>query len=207
MLHDLAYLWKYRERPSSGRRLLVLLAKRTLLFFPLLRLIVRSSCARWRGAKIGRLALLGKARIVGPLKRLHIGDECSLGRCEIALHESVVLGDRVVINDGAVLLTASHDLQDPLWRTKTGAIQIGDYSWIATNAVILPGVTIGKRAVIGAAAVVRKDVPDGAIVVGNPGEIRGERRARELVYSPVLLVAPFEAWVGKGAVARGGAGG
>jgi acetyltransferase-like isoleucine patch superfamily enzyme len=206
VLHDLAYLWKHRERPNSGRRLFVLLVKRTLLFLPLLRLVLRSSGARWRGAKIGRLAILGDSRIAGPLSRLQIGDECSLGRCEIALHESVVLGDKVVINDGAVLLTASHDLHDPLWRTKTGPIRVGDYCWIATNAVILPGVTIGKRAVIGAAAVVRQDVPDGAVVVGNPGVIRGERRARNLSYSPVLLVAPFEAWVGKGVVAERGLG-
>lgn len=125
-----------------------------------------------------------------------IGNETSLGRCHIALHDSVTIGSRVVINDGVGILTASHSLSDPQWRHKKAPIVIGDYAWIATNAIILPGVTIGRGAVVGAGAVVRNDVADYTVVTGNPAQISDAKRSTILSYSPVLLNAPFEAWVG-----------
>ena len=50
-------------------------------------------------------------------------------------------------------------------------IVIKDYAWIGSKSVILPGVTIGENAVVGAGSVVTKDVPDNAIVAGNPAKI------------------------------------
>ena len=119
-----------------------------------------------------------------------------MGRCEIALHDKVTIGRRVVINDGALVLTASHSLRDPAWHHKKAPIVIGDYAEIASNAIVLPGVTIGRGAVVGAGAVVREDVPDYGVVVGNPARLMPNQRTRELNYSPVMLNAPFEAWVG-----------
>ena len=49
-----------------------------------------------------------------------------------------------------------------------GEVKIGDYVWIGANAIILPGVSIGCGAVIGAGAVVAKDIPDYAVVAGVP---------------------------------------
>lgn len=170
--------------------------KRMFHLYGVCRLLARGSLLRMRGASIGRLAVLGKARIGGRLSNLRIGSETSLGRCEIALHDVVTIGSRVVINDGAVLLTASHSLADPRWGLKKGPIVIGDYAWIATNAIVLPGVTIGRGAVVGAGAVVRADVPDYTVVAGNPAAEQPGRRTTELAYGPVMLNAPFEAWVG-----------
>ncbi|MBC7489308.1 MAG: acyltransferase, partial [Glaciimonas sp.] len=123
------------------------MTKRLALFFVLVCLLIRPVLFRIKGAKIGRLVVLGKSKIQGNLCNLTIGDQTSLGQCEIALHDVVKIGRRVVINDGAVLLTASHSLSDPQWSHKKGPITIGDYAWIATNAIILPGVSIGKGAV------------------------------------------------------------
>lgn len=50
-------------------------------------------------------------------------------------------------------------------------VRIGRYVWIGTRAIVLPGVTIGDGAVVGAGAVVSKDVPPCAVVVGNPGRV------------------------------------
>jgi maltose O-acetyltransferase len=133
----------------------------------------------------------------GRFADLVIGDETALGRCEIALHDKVCIGRRVVINDGVLILTASHSLSDPTWGHKRAPITIGDYAWIASNATVLPGVTIGRGAVVGAGAVVREDVPDYGVVIGNPARLVPRQRARELNYSPVMLNAPFEAWVGR----------
>ena len=197
MLDDIAYLWRYREKPAQLRRWLVVMTKRLILFFALVRLFIRPVLFRIKGAQIGRLVVLGKARIQGKPGNLTIGDQTSLGQCEIALHDTVQIGRCVVINDGAILLTASHNLSDPQWRHKKGPITIGDYAWIATNAIVLPGVSIGKGAVVGAGAVVRKDVPEYAVVVGNPSTLQSFQRIRTLTYSPVLLNAPFEAWIGR----------
>jgi len=68
------------------------------------------------------------------------------------LHDEVRIGSHVCINDGVVILTASHDVNDPHWRAVTKPVVIDDYAWIATGATILPGVRIGRGAVVGASA-------------------------------------------------------
>lgn len=196
MWDDFAYLISNRERPDTVIRWFVLLIKRTLLFFPLLIILFRPLWLRMRGAKIGRLVVLGKSKMIGALSNLRVGDEVSLGRCEVSLHDVVRIGRRAVINDGAKLLTASHDLTDPKWKHIKAPIEIGDYAWIATNAIVLPGTRIGKGAVIGAGAVVKGEVPDFVVVSGNPARHHGARRVETLDYSPVLLTAPFQAGVG-----------
>lgn len=55
------------------------------------------------------------------------------------------------------------------------SVEIMDFVWCGANVTILPGVTIGEGAIVGASAVVTKDVPDLAIVAGNPARIIGER--------------------------------
>lgn len=170
--------------------------KRFLQSYPLIRLLFRVVLIRQKGAAIGKLVVLGHAEFQGPLTNLQISDQVSLGRCEIILHDKVTIGRCVVINDGALLLTASHSLTDPAWGHKKAPIIIGDYAWIASNAIVLPGVRIGRGAVVGAGAVVREDVPDYGVVIGNPARLLPNQRTRELNYSPVMLNAPFEAWVG-----------
>lgn len=196
MLSDFLFLWRNREKPSVPRRQLKVWAKRVFHSYGVVRLLGRTALFRLRGASIGHLTVLGKSKIGGRLRHLSIGSESSLGRCEIPLHDQVSIGNCVVINDGAVLLTASHSLSDPEWGPKKAPIMIGDYAWIATNAILLPGVRIGKGAVVGAGAVVRDDVPDYTVVAGNPATPIPRRRSSELCYSPVMLNAPFEAWVG-----------
>ncbi len=193
---DFMHLWRNREKPGSFHRWSIVWLKRIYHLFATSNLLLRPALARRRGAVVGRLVILGSSRIQGDWSGLSIGDETSLGRCEIALHDKVSIGCRVVINDGALILTASHSLRDPAWGHKKAPITIGDYAWIASNAIVLPGVTIGRGAVVGAGAVVREDVPDYGIVIGNPARLLATQRTRELSYSPVMLNAPFEAWVG-----------
>ncbi|MBI5430571.1 MAG: acyltransferase [Nitrosomonadales bacterium] len=196
MLNDFLYLWCNREQPKSLARWFKVWLKRFFHLYGVCRLLFRPALCRCFGAKIGYLAVLGKCRFSGHPAKLTVGHETTLGRCEIALHDRVTIGSRVVINDGAVLLTASHSITDPQWGLKKAPIVIGDYAWIATNAILLPGVTVGKGAVVGAGAVVRSDVADYAVVIGNPAITQPRQRTSELSYCPVMLNAPFEAWVG-----------
>jgi acetyltransferase-like isoleucine patch superfamily enzyme len=197
VLTDFVFLWKHRERPRTARRQLVVWAKRTLLFFALTHLLLRSALLRGRGARIGRMAVVGHARIGGHLALLEIGEESSLGRCELSLHERIVIGRRVVINDGVVILTASHDIRSRGWTEKAASVTVEDYAWIATNAILLPGTRVGRGAVVGAGAVVRGTIPAYGVVVGNPAVLLSTRRCEDLEYSPVSRRAPVEAWVGR----------
>lgn len=190
-------LWRRRERPVAWRRRVKVWAKRLFHLPALLRLALRIAGLRLRGAQIGPLAFVGQVRIEGCPARLAIGEEASLGRCEIALYADVTIGRRVVVNDGAVLLTGSHSLRDPVWGLRPAPISIEDYAWIAHSALILPGVSIGRGAVVGAGAVVRKDVPAYAVAIGNPAFILPNRRLTTLEYSPARLAALFEAWLGQ----------
>ncbi len=198
MMGDLKFLIRNRERPASAGRLIRVWAKRIYHLPALVQLLLRPMLLRGRGADIGDLVILGHAKIAGTFRNLSIGRETSLGRCEIALHDRVTIGERVVVNDGAVILTASHSLSRSDWAHKKAPITICDYAWIATGAILLPGVTIGRGAVVGAGAVVRGDVPDFTVVAGNPAVPTGACRTAQLDYSPVMLNAPFEAWIGPG---------
>lgn len=65
----------------------------------------------------------------------------------------------------------SREQSDELERLSIRPVTIKDDVWIGYGAIILPGVTIGKEAVVGAGAVVTTDVPDGACVAGNPAKV------------------------------------
>lgn len=89
------------------------------------------------------------------------------------------IGDDVQIAPAVQLYTATHPLDPDVRRSglESGRpIRIGNNVWIGGGAIVLPGVTIGDDAVIGAGSVVTRDVPAGAVVVGNPARIRNESR-------------------------------
>jgi serine acetyltransferase len=86
------------------------------------------------------------------------------------------VGNYCALASGVTILTRDHhhrDAESIPWGDAriVKPVVIGDYVWIGKNASILPGVTIGEGAIIGFGAVVAKDVPRRAIVVGNPGQV------------------------------------
>lgn len=83
----------------------------------------------------------------------------------------IVLGHDAVVSQRAFLCTATHDHREPGFRLMTGPIIISENAWVAAEAYIGPGVIVGAGAVAGARAVVVRDVPPGAVVVGNPARI------------------------------------
>lgn len=84
----------------------------------------------------------------------------------------ITLEDGVFIGPGVLLVTENHPEQPAVRRNVYAKpIVVGHGVWIGAGAVILPGVTIGEHAVVGAGAIVTKDLPAGVIVAGNPARI------------------------------------
>ena len=87
---------------------------------------------------------------------------------------AITIGDDVQIGPNVQLLTPTHPVAAGARRDKWEAalpITIGDNVWLGGGAIVLPGVTIGARTVVGAGAVVTRDVPPDVVVVGNPARV------------------------------------
>ncbi|KQN79921.1 maltose acetyltransferase [Sphingomonas sp. Leaf67] len=88
---------------------------------------------------------------------------------------AVTIGAKTQIGPGVQILTADHP-RDPAVRAQMlefgRPITIGANVWIGGGALLLPGITVGEDAIIGAGSVVTRDVPAGATVAGNPARVR-----------------------------------
>lgn len=198
MIDYITYLFRHRIRATPFSYLwFKVWAKRLINLNGLFGILYRIGRLSLKGAEIGELSVVGAVVANGKAVNLKLGRECFVGSgVRLALHDRIDLGNNVVINDGCVLLTASHDINDPDWKHVKAPIVLEDYAWVATNSIILPGVTIGYGAVVGAGAVVTKDVPAYCVVGGNPARILKQRAEVKFTYSPVRFLAPIEAWVG-----------
>lgn len=198
MINYVSYLYRHRLRAQPfSNQWYKIWAKRLINLGGLVGILYRTSRLSLKGAEIGCLSVIGKVELNGRATNLQIGRECVIGnRVHLALHDTIVLGNNVVINDGCTLLTASHDTDSSQWRQVSAPIVIEDNVWVATNSIILPGVTVGYAAVIGAGSVVTKSVPAYQVVAGNPARLIKKRIEQKYTYSSVRFLAPFEAWVG-----------
>ncbi|CAN5397825.1 hypothetical protein BH10ACT5_BH10ACT5_18940 [soil metagenome] len=105
-----------------------------------------------------------------------IGDTAFLdGRSGLWIGNSVNFGSHVTI------YTRQHDVDSPDFTEIGGAVVVGDYAWVSSHAIVLPGVTIGEGAVVAAGAVVSKSVAPYTVVGGNPATYIRER-SRDLRY-------------------------
>jgi maltose O-acetyltransferase len=129
-----------------------------------------------------RFASVGEGAEIRPPFHCDYGFNISLGagaflnfNCVVLDVVEVAIGAKTQIGPAVQILTADHP-RDPAQRDaglELGRpIRIGRNVWIGGGAIILPGVTIGDEALIGAGSVVTRDVPAGATVVGNPARPR-----------------------------------
>lgn len=104
---------------------------------------------------------------------LAIGSHTYINRnCTIGATLSISIGRQVAIGPNVVIVDTAKDqrarVSGSVRADRHSAINIRDFVWIGANSVILPGVTIGEGAIIGAGAVVTRDVPAGQVVGGSP---------------------------------------
>ncbi len=91
--------------------------------------------------------------------------------CVIQGRGKVFVGDYVEIGPNCMIVSGNHDLynQDDVIKKET---IIGDYCWLASSAIVLAGVVLGPRTIVGAGSVVTKSFPDGyCVLAGNPARI------------------------------------
>jgi maltose O-acetyltransferase len=94
--------------------------------------------------------------------------------CVLLDTAEISIGDNALVGPGTKIVTASHPLEADKrrdWSVTGTPVRIEEDVWIGAGAVILPGVTIGARSVVGAGSVVTKDVPPDVVVAGNPARI------------------------------------
>jgi acetyltransferase-like isoleucine patch superfamily enzyme len=169
---------------------------------------------RWYLRKVGRVGqrpvVLGRPTV--DASDLEIGDDVKIWsghrQTLISGWGRIRIGDRVFINCGTVLLSVleveigddvalanevyimdsnSHGVEG---RPHVEApVRIGNGTWVGARAMVLPGVTIGQRVVVGAGAVVTRDVPDDVLIAGNPAQV-----VRPLTYPAGCRRAWHDAW-------------
>lgn len=110
-------------------------------------------------------------------RMVEIGDNVLIGRgSSIVAHLHVVIEDEVFFGPNVYVTDQNHgfdDLELPIGRQTMAEepVRIGWGSWLGTNSVVLPGVTIGRHVAVGAGAVVTSDLPDNAVAVGAPARV------------------------------------
>ena len=130
-----------------------------------------------------------KIEIKNP-KNVEIGSNCVINKRALldGRGAKLIIGDNVDIAQDVLIWTQEHDVTSSLHKLKSGTVIIKNNVWIATRAIILPGVIIGEGAVVAAGAVVTKDVEPYSIVGGIPAKKIGERN-KNLEYT--LNYRPF----------------
>jgi maltose O-acetyltransferase len=102
---------------------------------------------------------------------IHLGERVFFNfNCVVLDVCRVTIGSFTLFGPAVQILTPMHPLEAELRRKEEFGkpVTIGDDVWVGAGALILPGVTIGSRAVIGAGSVVTRDVPDAVFAAGNP---------------------------------------
>ena len=106
-----------------------------------------------------------------------VGDHAFLdGRAKLKI------GNHVDIASQVMIYNSEHDMSVEDFLARLEPVEIGDYVFIGPRAIIMPGIKIGKGAIVAAGAVVTHDVPEFAIVGGVPAKVIGERKNKNPQY-------------------------
>ena len=117
-----------------------------------------------------------------------MGDYVALGdQVDCYNVAKISLGTKSAVSQRSFLCTASHDTSSLLRPLVAQPIEISKHVWIAAEAMVLPGITIGEGAVVAARSVVTKDLPPWHICAGNPCLPKVERKPKDLHLDPSII--------------------
>jgi len=144
---------------------------------------IRNFCYRSAGMKIGKNSTIHMWANFFEPKNIRIGEDTKIGdHAFLDGRAPLIIGNHTDIASYVMIYNSEHDLEDPYFKAILEPVEIGDYVFIGPRAIVLPGVKIGKGAVVAAGAVVTKDVQDFVIVGGVPAKPIGERKNKKLNY-------------------------
>lgn len=128
------------------------------------------------GAKLGKNVLLRPSSSITYPWKVKIGDNSWIGD-DVVLYSlgDIEIGKNVVISQKSYICTGSHDYSKIDFAIYQKKITIEDEAWLATDVFVAPGVTIGRRTVVGARSSVFKDLPEGKICMGSPVKVIKDR--------------------------------
>lgn len=136
--------------------------------------LFRETCARQFLLNVGKNINIEKGAMI--TSTMEIGDNSGVG-INAQIYGKVILGENVMMGSECMIYTANHNFNRvdiPMNRqgfSEEKPVVVGNDVWIGGRVTILPGVHIGNGVVIGAGAVVTKDIPDFAVVGGNPAKV------------------------------------
>lgn len=129
---------------------------------------VRIEAGAWLRTEVGPVVISA-----WPGARISIGPEAFLNACTLSAKQSLEVGCRALVGAGARLYDADQHDFDAEHPERIAPVSIGAYAWICSGATVLCGVSIGEHAVVGAQALVNRDVPPHTFVAGVPARSLG----------------------------------
>jgi putative colanic acid biosynthesis acetyltransferase WcaF len=177
-------LSQYKNRLSRRNQVFRLLW--TVVWAIFARPLPRSLCSAWKrfllrcfGAKIHKTAIVySNAKIFMPWNLEMDEYACLASDVDCYNVEKVKIGKHATISQRAFLCTASHDITKPDMPLITAPVTVEDYVWIAADAFVGMGVTIGEGAVVGAKSSVVKDIEPWSVMAGNPAKFIKKREIK-----------------------------
>ncbi|RFZ92822.1 acyltransferase [Mucilaginibacter conchicola] len=152
---------------------------------------LRIALLRLLKASIGKKVGLYRGFEVRSPWKMRIGNSTIIGhKAMLDARMGLFIGSNVNLSNEVMIWTLHHDYNSPDFAQAGAPVSIEDYAWICSRAVILPGVTIGKGAVVAAGAVVTRNVAPYTVVGGVPAKKVADRNPN-LVYDLGNYVLPI----------------
>ncbi len=144
---------------------------------------IRRFVYRFWGVKIGKGSTIHMGADFYNPWNIRIGEDTIIGENAVLDgRDKLTFGNHVVVASEVMFYNGEHDVNDKDFKPVFFPVVIEDYVFIGPRAIILPGVTVKKGAVVAAGAVVTKDVPEFTIVGGVPAKPISERKVKALNY-------------------------
>ena len=132
------------------------------------------------GAQIGRGARVHGSAIVWLPSNLSLGENALIGPGVRLYNQGrISIGARSIISQRAHICASTHDVRDPLFQLVLRPVTIGAQCWVAAEAFVGPGVTMGDRAVLGARGALFSDAAEDGVYSGNPAVYMKDRQLRD----------------------------
>lgn len=143
----------------------------------------RRACYRLFGVRIGEGSTVHMWCSFFEPKNIIIGKDTIVGdHAFLDGRDKIIIGNHVDIASSVMIYNSQHDIDSEDFQAVTKPVVIRDYAFVGPRSIILPGITIGKGAVVAAGAVVAKDIAEFAVVGGIPAELIRERKNKNPHY-------------------------